>query len=364
MPPTDQFMTDLDLLREGVLGGRLPSPARLQALTGSAERIVAVQGELPPAPPRAHWLRIHPGIGYLLWRGPSPLAKLRFARGTLIGESQSLAGGLVYGIQQALVALRRRELAPVARRQARPPTFAHECEARALLVARLQAGQEWRESWAWWSQVMLLRHQYQLNAVRRKLVEVMALATRDVDVESALSWPVRAYLALVLETYALTPLIAGAEARLADIAPLLGRQRPEALPPVLQRALDWHEAHLGEALSLRHAAQAAGVSSEHLARLARRHLGQPLLVHLTQRRLAEAKRRLVETDAKLAEIATQCGFGSNEHFQRTFRRVVGESPGRWRRGRQAGARERGEEAGARERGSDCGGSAPASPGVT
>jgi AraC-like DNA-binding protein len=331
MSPTDQFMMDIDLLREGVFGGRLPSPARLQALTGAAERIVAVQGELPAAPPQTHWLRIHPGIGYLLWRGPSPLARLDFAPGTLIGESQSLAQGLVHGIQQALVALRRRELAPVARRQTRPPTFAHECEARSLLVALLQASQDWRESWAWWSQVVLLRHQYQINAVRRKLVEVMALATRDVDVDTALSWPVRAYLDLVLETYALTPLISGAATRLADIAPLLSGHRPDRLPSSLHLALTWSEAHLNQPLSLRHAAHAAGISSEHLARLARRHLGQPLLVYLTHRRLAEAKRRLVETDDTLAEVATQCGFGSSEHFQRTFRRLVGDSPGRWRR---------------------------------
>lgn len=331
MAVVDAGMTDLDQLREGIHGGPLPPARRLAAIVGDAQRVVAIQAETLPAAPRgARWLRIHPGIGYLLWRGPSPLPRLRLPRQAVVGESQAIAGDLVRAVQQALVSLRRRELAGLVRRHGPPPDFARECEARAMLLAHLRGGAEWDAAWRWWSELVLLRHQYQVNAVRRKLVELLALATRDIDHDTSLSWPFRAYIDAVYATYALTALVAAARRRLGEIAPLLHRPRSGALPAVLASALGWAEARLGEAISLRHAAHAAGVAPEHLARLARRHLGRPFLVHLTMLRLGEARRRLATSDEPMHAIAAACGFGSGAHFQRTFKRVVGISPGAWR----------------------------------
>jgi AraC family transcriptional regulator len=36
----------------------------------------------------------------------------------------------------------------------------------------------------------------------------------------------------------------------------------------------------------------------------------------------------------LAEIALDCGFSEQSHFTRTFTRMVGTSPGEWRRQRR------------------------------
>lgn len=332
MASADPDMTDLDLLTEGVFGGPLPSPRRLAAIIGTADRLVAVQAvPLPAAPTGSRWLRIHPGIGYLLWTGASPLARLRLPRGALVGESQDFERGLVHGVQQALVSLRRRELASLRRRQTEPPSFQRETEARALVIGQLRSGGDWRPAWAWWSGLVLLRHQNQINAVRRKLVELLALATRDIDRDDSLSWPFRHLIDTIYDIYALTPLMATAEQGFTTLAPLIARRHEGPLPEPLARALAWSDAHRGETVSLRHAARAAGVSPEHLARLAKAHLGTSFLAHLTASRLAEAKRLLAEGDEPLAVIATHCGFGSSEHFQRTFKRIVGTSPGAWRR---------------------------------
>lgn len=332
MTAADHKLMDIDLLAEGVFGGPLPPPERLRAIVGDADRLVAIQADpLPTAPPGARWLRIHPGIGYLLWRGPSPLPRLRLPDGALAGLSQSLAQGLVHAVQQALVSLRRRELAALARSQGDLPSFTRECEVRALLVGRLRTGADWAEAWACWTAIVLLRHQNQINAVRRKLVEVLALATRDIDRVESLSWPFRACIDAIYANYALLPLIEAARQHLVAIAPLLAGPRATAMPETLRRALERSEADLAAPLSLRQAAHGAGISPEHLARLARRHLGMSFLVHRTARRLDAARRRLAESDDTVRSIAAACGFASHEHFQRVFKRSLGISPGAWRR---------------------------------
>lgn len=332
MTAADRRLMDLDLLAEGVFGGPLPPPERLRAIVGDGERLVAIQADpLPAAPAGARWLRIHPGIGYLLWRGGSPLPRMRLPAEALAGASQPLDQGLVHAVQQALVSLRRRELAALARRQGAAPSFARECEARALLVGRLRAGSAWDGAWECWTTIVLLRHQNQVNAVRRKLVEVLALATRDIDRVEALSWPFRACIDAIYANYALLPLVAAARRRIADLAPLLAAPRAGAMPEALRRALACSDERLAGPLSLPEAARAAGVSPEHLARLARRHLGTSFLAHRTARRLAEARRLLAEGDASVRTVAAACGFRSPEHFQRTFKRAVGVPPGSWRR---------------------------------
>jgi AraC-like DNA-binding protein len=40
---------------------------------------------------------------------------------------------------------------------------------------------------------------------------------------------------------------------------------------------------------------------------------------------------MVMTDRSLCEIAVRCGFADQSHFNRVFRRLVGPSPGDWRR---------------------------------
>ncbi|MBN8526928.1 MAG: helix-turn-helix transcriptional regulator, partial [Planctomycetes bacterium] len=108
-------------------------------------------------------------------------------------------------------------------------------------------------------------------------------------------------------------------------------QRAGPLPPALQRALQYASANLTAAASLRGAARAAGVTPEHLTRLARTHLGRPFHAHLIAMRLVEARRLLADAELPIPAVAAACGFGSCEHFQRTFRRQVGMPPGAWRR---------------------------------
>jgi len=83
-------------------------------------------------------------------------------------------------------------------------------------------------------------------------------------------------------------------------------------------------------LTLGEIAYGVGVSEEHLARLFRATTGMSVMRFLFVQRAKEAKRLLGRTRYPIAEIAWRCGFQTLGHFYRTFRSVLGETPGAFR----------------------------------
>jgi AraC-like DNA-binding protein len=129
----------------------------------------------------------------------------------------------------------------------------------------------------------------------------------------------------------LTLLLVDASRLAADISGDL-RLRNE---PLLAEVFDFIEAHFHERISLRDVAAAVSMSSGHLTTIVSRKTGRPVLEWITERRLAEARRLLVETDLTVAEIARRVGYADPVYLVRIFRRAHGTTPLRWRRaGRQ------------------------------
>jgi AraC-like DNA-binding protein len=61
-------------------------------------------------------------------------------------------------------------------------------------------------------------------------------------------------------------------------------------------------------------------------------LGQTPLNHLTEWRMQKAIQMLRERDAKLVDVALAFGYESDAVFSKAFKRMVGETPGEYRRG--------------------------------
>ena len=80
-----------------------------------------------------------------------------------------------------------------------------------------------------------------------------------------------------------------------------------------------------------HMAQIAGVSSTSLERLARGTLGLPPQQLLQRLRLEHAVFLITQTSKSLGEIAIECGFYDQSSFTRQFRKVLGLTPGAYRR---------------------------------
>ncbi len=78
-------------------------------------------------------------------------------------------------------------------------------------------------------------------------------------------------------------------------------------------------------------AEIAGVSSPSLERLARRTLGLPPQQLLQRLRLEHAVALITQTTMSLGDIAAESGFYDQSSFTRQFRKVLGLTPGAYRR---------------------------------
>lgn len=73
------------------------------------------------------------------------------------------------------------------------------------------------------------------------------------------------------------------------------------------------------------------------------YTGVNFVNYLKDIRIAEAKRLLIQTDDKVAEIAKQVGFENDKHFMKSFKAVCGVSPSEFRRDYKMTAAGKGEQ---------------------
>lgn len=96
------------------------------------------------------------------------------------------------------------------------------------------------------------------------------------------------------------------------------------------RAEAWIGHHYHEPVSTTDVARALACNPDHLGRAFRTVTGRTLVQALHERRLGEARRRLIESNDAVGAIAHGCGFGDLAHFRRVFRRATGSTPGTFR----------------------------------
>ncbi|MEW5774555.1 MAG: AraC family transcriptional regulator [Thermodesulfobacteriota bacterium] len=101
-------------------------------------------------------------------------------------------------------------------------------------------------------------------------------------------------------------------------------------PGAVARARDILDARCAEDLSLAYLAAETGLSPWRLARAFAAAVGLPPHAYLVQARVRRARERLAGPQP-LADLAADLGFADQSHFTRAFKRVVGVSPGAWRK---------------------------------
>jgi AraC family transcriptional activator of pobA len=101
--------------------------------------------------------------------------------------------------------------------------------------------------------------------------------------------------------------------------------------PLLAGVFGFIEERYGEPISLKDVAGAVSLSPGHLTTVVRQKTGRTVLEWIAERRMAEARRLLVETDLSVEEVGRRVGYGDAGYFVRVFRRAHGATPLGWRR---------------------------------
>jgi AraC family transcriptional regulator len=94
------------------------------------------------------------------------------------------------------------------------------------------------------------------------------------------------------------------------------------------------DANLADRLSTVQLAALVRLSASHFCRAFRANLGCSPHEYVIRCRMVRAKTLMLETGISLAQVALECGLADQAHLSRLFRRRVGISPSRWRRGQE------------------------------
>jgi YesN/AraC family two-component response regulator len=100
--------------------------------------------------------------------------------------------------------------------------------------------------------------------------------------------------------------------------------------PIVAKAKQIIEERHSEELSLGQVAQEVHVSSYHLCKLFRKSTGITFTEFVSRTRTEKAKNLLLNPQLRVSEIVYEVGFQSLTHFNRIFKKLVGESPTRFR----------------------------------
>jgi AraC-like DNA-binding protein len=99
----------------------------------------------------------------------------------------------------------------------------------------------------------------------------------------------------------------------------------------VEQARHYIDDHPFDNFGLHDLSRLTAVSAFHLVRTFKRAFGLSPLAYRNQRRIAVARRRLIDGEAT-AQIALDLGYADQSHFTRHFQRIVGVSPQRYARG--------------------------------
>jgi len=103
-------------------------------------------------------------------------------------------------------------------------------------------------------------------------------------------------------------------------------QSANSEPPVITKAKQFIAEHHSDDLCLAHVAKAVHMSTFYLCKLFRRSGGVTFTEFVSRTRVEKAKNLLLNPNLRISEIAFEVGFQSLTHFNRIFKKIVGESP--------------------------------------
>ncbi len=107
-------------------------------------------------------------------------------------------------------------------------------------------------------------------------------------------------------------------------------QEQNAEPPVITRAKAYITEHQTEELSLEQVARSVHTSKFYFCKMFKKSTGVHFTDYLSRLRTERARNLLLNPNLRISEIAYEVGFQSLTHFNRVFKRILGQSPTTYR----------------------------------
>lgn len=101
----------------------------------------------------------------------------------------------------------------------------------------------------------------------------------------------------------------------------------------LKKALEFIRQNYSDKITLSDIAKAAGMSNNYFSSYFKKYTHQSPIEYLLSYRIERASSLLLTTEYDVTEVAYRCGFSDLSYFIRTFNRLKGVSPGKFRRSR-------------------------------
>jgi AraC-like DNA-binding protein/ligand-binding sensor protein len=107
-------------------------------------------------------------------------------------------------------------------------------------------------------------------------------------------------------------------------------QQENAEPPVITKARTYIHEHQTEEISLSQVAKAVNMSSYYFCKMFKRFSGINFTDYVARVRIEKSKNLLLNPNLRISEIAFEVGFQSLTHFNRVFKKILGQSPTEYR----------------------------------
>jgi len=107
-------------------------------------------------------------------------------------------------------------------------------------------------------------------------------------------------------------------------------ERENAEPPAIARAKAFINENYTEDLSLEQVAKFANMSSFYFCKMFKKFTGVNFTEYVSRIRIEKARNLLLNPNLRISEIAYEVGFQSLTHFNRVFKKVLGQSPTEFR----------------------------------
>ena len=99
----------------------------------------------------------------------------------------------------------------------------------------------------------------------------------------------------------------------------------------IQNSCEYINSHINEKISISELASKAGYSEYYFSRKFKNEMGCSVNEYVTREKIERAKVLLESTNTSILDISLELSFNSRSYFSDTFQRIVGMSPGEYRK---------------------------------